>query len=150
MYIRVYNNELIRVYMGEDLYSSEVIGKIKGKNSAGVTIQDKNHNMVFYDIATIASKELQLIIRNSDVATIAIKLTDEEIVEYFYSVAKKELLEQKRESYTEEELLEWMNKDIDSCIMNSSIWNDELKEKVMKMLAVNNFRVQREDIDNQD
>ena len=144
MYVRVYNNELIRVYTGEDLYSSEVIGKIKGKNPAGFTIQDKNHNMVFYDIAKIASKELQMIIRNSDVATIAIKLTDEEIVEYFYSVAKKELLEQNRENYTEEELLEWMNKGIDSCIMNSSVWNDELKVKVIEMLAVNNFILESE------
>jgi len=87
---------------------------------------------------------LQMIIRNSDVATIAIKLTDEEIVEYFYSVAKKELLEQNRENYTEEELLEWMNKGIDSCIMNSSVWNDELKVKVIEMLAVNNFILESE------
>ena len=140
MYIRVYNDELIRVYTGEDLYSSEVIGKIKGKNPAAFTIRDKKNEIVFHDINKITAKELQMIIRNSDVTTIAITLSKEEILDYFYVVAKVELVEHNRESYTEEELFSWMNESIDSGIMHSSIW-DEIKDEVLTMLTTSGFEL---------
>jgi len=138
MYVRVYNDELIRVYAGEDLYSSEVIGKIKGHDPAGFTIRDKDSKIIFYEIEKITAKELQLLIRKSDVATIAIKLTQDEIVDYFYTVAKIELIEHNRESYREDELFEWMNNSIDAGIMHSSIW-DEVKEELFEMLDEHGF-----------
>ena len=138
MYVRVYNDELIRVYAGEDLYSSEVIGKIKGHDPAGFTIRDKDSKIIFYEIEKITAKELQLLIRKSDVATIAIKLTRDEIVDYFYTVAKIELIEHNRESYHKDELFEWMNNSIDAGIMHSSIW-DEVKEELFEMLDEHGF-----------
>ena len=138
MYVRVYNNELIGVYTGKDIYSSEVIGKIKGHDPAGFTIRDKNSKIIFYEIVKITGKELQLLIRKSDVATIAIKLTRDEIVDYFYSIAKIELIEHNRESYREDELFEWMNNSIDAGIMHSSIW-DNVKEKLFEMLKEKGF-----------
>ena len=143
MYVRVYNDELIRVYAGEDIYSSEVIGKIKGHDPAGFTIRDKDGKIIFYEIEKITAKELQLLIRKSDVATIAIKLTEDEVVEYFYTIAKIELIEHNRESYREDELFEWMNNSIDAGIMHSTVWR-EVKESVVKMLEENGFGVELE------
>ena len=134
MYLRVYNDELIRVYSGKDLYSSEVIGKLKGRDPAGFTIRNKEDGIIFHEIDEITAKELQLLIRKSNVATIAIKLTEQEILDYFYRVAKVELIEHDVENYEEEELVLWMTNAIDAGIMNSQVWS-EFKERVFEMLG---------------
>ena len=139
MYVRIYNNELVRVYAGSDLYSSEVIGKIKGHDPAGFTIRDQENKIIFYEIEKITAKELQLLIRKSNVATIAIKLTEQEVVEYFYTIAKIELIEHNVESYQEKELSSWMINSIDAGIMNSQVWS-EVKEEVFEMLSACGFK----------
>ena len=140
MYARIYNNKLVRVYTGEDLNNSEVISKLKGRDLAGFTIRDKQNNITFYDREKVSAKELQLIIRNLKTATIAIKMSDEEVIEYFYMIAKVQLIEKSRESFTENELYEWMNATIDSGIVNSDVWI-EVKDKVYARLLESGFRL---------
>ncbi len=129
MYIRIYNNKLIRVYTGDDLNNSEIISELKGRDLAGFTIRDKNNNITFYETDKVTAKELQMLIRNLKTATIAIKMSDEEVIDYFYMIAKIQLIENNRDSFTEEELDEWMKANIDSGIVNSNVWR-EVKDKV--------------------
>ena len=140
MYVRIYNNQLIKVFTGEDFNSSEVISKLKGRDPAGFTFRDKKNNIIFYDIDEITAKELQLVIRKSETATIAIQLNNKEIVEYFYVVARIQLLEHNREVCSENELYDWMNASIDSGIVNSSVW-DNAKRKVIEQLREEGFVV---------
>ena len=140
MYARIYNNKLVRVYTGEDLNNSEVISKLKGRELAGFTIRDKQNNITFYDRDKVSASELQLIIRNLKTATIAIKMSDEEVIEYFYIIAKVQLIEKSRESFTENELYEWMNSTIDSGIVNSDVWM-EVKDNVYAKLLESGFRL---------
>ena len=121
MYMRMYNDELVSVYISEDLKNSDIIGKLKGRDSAGVTIIDGDE-VTYCDIKTISSKELQLIIRNSTKVTIAIKLEDEEILEYFCDVAMTEIANHPTESLDEKALFEWMNRTLDAEIVYSYIW----------------------------
>jgi len=141
MYMRIYNNQLIKVYAEDDLKSSDIIGKLKGSNPAGFTIRDEDDNITFYDIDEISSKELQLIIRNSSKVTIAIKLKDDEVIDYFYDIAKIEFERYNRDKSTPEELHEWMNSSIDSGIINSCVW-DEARVKVISKLRLNGFIVE--------
>ena len=129
MYTRIYKNYLIKVYAEDDLNSSEIISKLKGRDLAGFTIRDENNNITFYEREKVTAKELQLVIRNLKTATIAIKMSDEEVIEYFYTIAKKQLIENKRESFTKKELDKWMTESIDSGIINSKVWMD-VKDKV--------------------
>ncbi len=133
MYMRIYNNKLIRVYTGDDLNNSEIISELKGRDLAGFTIRDKNNDITFYETDKVTAKELQMLIRNLKTATIAIKMSDEEVIDYFYMIAKIQLIENNRDSFTEEELDEWMNANIDSGIINSEVWR-EVKDKVYDKL----------------
>ena len=138
MYARIYNNKLVRVYSGEDLSNSEIISKLKGREVAGFTIRDEHNNIIFYDKDKVSAKELQLIIRNLDTATIAIKMSEEEVIDYFYMIAKMQLMERSRESFTEDELYEWMNLTIDSGIVKSKVWL-EVKDRVYEKLLDSGF-----------
>jgi len=138
VYMRIYNNELIKVFTGEDLSSSEVISKLKGRDPAGFTFRDEKNNIVFHDIDKISAKELQLVIRKSKTATIAIKLNDVEVIDYFYVIARVELLEHNREECKEDKLYSWMNASIDSGILKSSVW-DKAKPKVIEQLKKEGF-----------
>ena len=138
MYARIYNNNLVRVYSKEDLNNSEIISKLKGREVAGFTIRDKHNNIIFYDKDKVSAKELQLIIRNLDTATIAIKMSEEEVIDYFYMIAKMQLMERNRESFTEDELYEWMNSTIDSGIVKSKVWL-EAKDRVYERLLDSGF-----------
>ena len=140
MYTRIYNNKLIRVYTGDDLNNSELISKLKGRDLAGFTIRDKYNNITFYDIEKVSSKELQLVIRNLKTTTIAINMSEEEIIDYFYIIAKVQLIENNRELFKESELYEWMNSSIDSGIVHSEVWN-EVKDKVYLRLLKSGFTV---------
>jgi len=146
MYNRIYNNKLVKVYTGEDLTSSEVISKLKGRKLAGFTIRDEYNNITFYDREKVSATELQLVIRNLKTATIAIKMSNEEVIEYFYLIAKNQLIEKSRDFFTESELYEWMNSAIDSGIVNSQVWL-EVKDKVYARLLERGFwLVDKEDI----
>jgi len=137
MYMRIYNNQLVKVFTTEDLNSSDIIKKIKGREPAGFTYQDKDNNIIFHDIdSKISSKELQLMIRQLKTTTIAIKLTDEEIIEYFYDIAKTQILKHNQEKYSEEKLFKWMSENIDSGIVKSAVWFNS-KTKVFKKLKEN-------------
>jgi len=140
MYARIYNNKLVRVYMGDDLSNSEIISKLKGRELAGFTIRDEHNNITFYDRDKVSATELQLVIRNLKTATIAIKMSDEEVIDYFYMIAKVQLIENSREFFTESELYVWMNSTIDSGIVNSEVWL-EVKDKVYERLLESGFRI---------
>ncbi|HHB94909.1 MAG TPA: hypothetical protein ENK88_07165 [Campylobacterales bacterium] len=141
MYMRIYNNQLVKVFTTEDLNSSEIISKIKGREPAGFTFRDKDDNIIFHNVdSKISSRELQLMIRKLKTTTIAIKLTNEEIIEYFYSIAKTQLLKHKQEEYSEEELFNWMNENMDSGILKSSVW-DKSKAKVFNKLIEEDFTI---------
>jgi len=140
VYMRIYNNQLIKVFTKEDLINSEVIGKLKGEEPVGFTFRDKKNNIVFYEIDKITATELQLMIRKSTTATIAIKLKSEEVIEYFYSISKIQLLEHNRTICDDKELYAWMNSSIDSGIVNSSVW-DDAKPKVVEKLQKEGFTV---------
>jgi len=140
MYARIYNNKLIRVYTGDDLNNSEIISKLKGRDLAGFTIRDEFNNIIFYDTEKVSAKELQLVIRNLKTATIAIKMSDDEVIDYFYMIAKIQLIENNRESFKESELYEWMNLTIDAGILKSKVW-EEVKDKVYEKLLKSGFRL---------
>lgn len=134
MYTRIYNNKLIKVYTEDDMNSSDIISKIKGRDLAGFTVRDEDDNITYYETDKVSSKELQLLIRNLKTATIAIEMSEEEVIDYFYEVAKIQLIEHNRESCTENELHEWMNATIDSGIINSDVWL-EVKDRVYALIA---------------
>jgi len=137
MYMRIYNNQLVKVFTTEDLNSSDIISKIKGREPAGFTFRDKDNNIIFHDVdSKISSKELQLMIRKLKTTTIAIKLTDEEIIEYFYNIAKTQILKHNQEKYSEEKLFTWMSENIDAGIVKSSAWINS-QTKVFKKLKEN-------------
>jgi len=131
--MRIYNNQLIKVFTGEDLNSSEIISELKGRSSAGFTFRDKEKNITYYDIDKISSKELQLLIRKAKTATIAIKLDEDEVVDYFYMVAKVQFVEHNLKECSLEELVAWMKSSIDSGILNSVVWENS-KPKVINQL----------------
>jgi len=137
MYMRIYNNQLVKVFTTEDLSSSDIISKIKGREPAGFTYRDDNNNIIFHNIdSKISSKELQLMIRKLKTTTIAIKLTDEEVIDYFYNIAKTQILKHNREKYSEEKLFKWMSENIDAGIVKSSVWFNS-QTKVLKKLKEN-------------
>ena len=138
MYTRIYNNKLVRVYTKDDLKNSEIISKLKGRDLAGFTTRDEENNIIFYEREKVSSKELQLIIRNLKTVTIAIKMSEEEVIDYFYMIAKVQLIEHNRESFKESELYEWMNLAIDAGIVKSNVWL-EVKERVYEKLAKSGF-----------
>jgi len=140
MYIRVYNHRLVRVYSGEDLNSSEIISKLKGRDLAGFTIRDKDGNINFYDRDKISSVELQMIIRNLKTVTVAINMGDDEVIDYFYKIAKDKLIEHNRDFFNESELYEWMNATIDSGIIKSEVWR-EVKNELFLKLQKEGFQV---------
>lgn len=140
MYIRVYNHKLVRVYSGEDLNNSEIISHLKGRDLAGFTVRDKDGNINFYDRDKISSVELQMIIRNLKTVTVAITMREEEVIDYFYKIAKDKLIEHNRDFFNESELYEWMNATIDSGIIKSDIWRDIKDELFLKLLR-DGFRV---------
>jgi len=146
MYTRIYNNKLVEVYTEDDLKNSEIISKLKGRELAGFTIRDKFNNIIFYKREEVSAKELQLIIRNLKTATIAIKMSDEEVIDYFYMIAKIQLIENNREVFKESELYEWMNSAIDSGIVKSEVWL-EVKNKVYEKLLKSGLRLIDLDID---
>ena len=138
MYTRIYNDKLVTVYTADDLKNSEIISKLKGRDLAGFTTRDEKHNIVFYERESVSAKELQLIIRNLKTVTVAIKLSDEEVIDYFYMIAKVQLIEHNRDTFTEEELYEWMNATIDAGILKSNVWI-EAKERVYEKLLKSGF-----------
>lgn len=140
MYMRIYNDQLIKVYTVEDLKNSEVISELKGRKVAGFTTRDKENNITFYDIDKISAKELQLMIRNLNSTTIAITLDETEIIDYFYLIARVQMIEHNREKCTEQELYEWMNSNIDSGIINSCVW-DKARPKIVEKLKEEGFFV---------
>ena len=146
MYTRIYNNQLIKVYTEDDLKNSEIISKLKGRDLAGFTIRDENNKIIFYEREEVSAKELQLIIRNLKTVTVAIKMSDEEVIDYFYMIAKIQLIENNREVFKESELYEWMNSTIDSGIVKSEVWL-EVKNKVYEKLLKSGLRLMDFDID---
>jgi len=143
MYIRIYNEHLIRVYTTEDLKDSTIIGKVKGRDPAGFTFRDTDNHLTFYDIKEISTKELQLIIRKSTTANIAILLSHDETIDYFYSVAKISLMEHDRELFEVEELTQFMKESIDVGIVKSDVWIESLSE-VVERLIESGFKVKEE------
>jgi len=140
MYTRIYNHKLIKVYTTDDLKNSEIISKLKGRDLAGFTTRDEENNIVFYERESVSAKELQLIIRNLQTVTVAIKMSEEEVVDYFYMIAKVQLIEHNRDSFKESELYEWMNATIDARIVKSNVWV-EVKEKVYEKLTKSGFKL---------
>jgi len=140
MYARIYNNKLVRVYTKDDLKNSEIISKLKGRDLAGFTTRDEDNNIVFYEREKVSSKELQLIIRNLKTVTIAIKMNEEEVIDYFYMIAKVLLIEHNRDAFKKSELHEWMNLAIDAGIVKSNIWL-EVKERVYEKLSKSGFKL---------
>ncbi len=140
MYVRVYNHKLVKVYSEEDLNSSDMISTLKGRNLAGFTIRDEEGNVIFYDGDVISSVELQMIIRNLNRVTVAINMSDEEVLDYFYEIAKDKLMENGRNVFNETELYEWMNATIDSGILKSEVWRD-VKDELFLKLLMDGFRV---------
>ena len=140
MYTRIYNNKLVRVYTKDDLKNSEIISKLKGRDLAGFTIRDENNQIVFYEREKVSSKELQLIIRNLKTVTVAIKMSENEVIDYFYMITKVQLIEHNRDAFKESELHEWMNLAIDAGIVKSNIWL-EVKEKVYEKLSKSGFKL---------
>jgi hypothetical protein len=138
MYTRIYNDKLVTVYTADDLKNSEIISKLKGRDLAGFTTRDEENNIVFYERESVSAKELQLIIRNLKTVTVAIKMSDEEVINYFYMIAKVQLIEHNRDAFTEEELYEWMNATIDAGILKSNVWL-EAKERVYEKLRKSGF-----------
>ena len=138
MYTRIYNRKLVRVYTEDDLKNSEIISKLKGRDLADFTIRDEDNNIVFYEREEVSAKELQLIIRNLKTVTVAIKMSDEEVIDYFYMIAKIQLIENNRESFKESELYDWMNSTIDARIVKSNVWL-EVKDKVYERLFKSGF-----------
>ena len=134
MYMRIYNNKLIKVFTGDDLNSSEIISTLKGRTSAGFTFRDKDKNIVFYDVDKISAKELQLLIRKAKTATVAIELNEDEVIDYFYMVAKVQLVEHNVKECSLEELFTWMNSSIDSGILNSVVWKSSKSKVINKLL----------------
>ena len=140
MYTRIYNCKLVRVYTEDDLKNSEIISKLKGRDLAGFTIRDEDNNIIFYEREKVSSKELQLIIRNLKTVTIAIKMSEKEVIDYFYMIAKIQLIENNQEAFKESELFEWMNSTIDAGIVKSNVWLEK-KEKVYERLSKGGFRL---------
>ena len=138
MYTRIYNNTLVKVYTEDDLKNSEIISKLKGRDLAGFTIRDENNNIVFYEREAVSAKELQLIIRNLKTVTVAIKMSEEEVIDYFYMIAKIQLIENNQDSFKESKLFEWMNATIDAGIVKSKVWL-EVKDKVYERLSKGGF-----------
>jgi len=138
MYTRIYNHKLVKVYTKDDLKNSEIISKLKGRDLAGFTTRDKDNNIVFYEREKVSAKELQLIIRNLKTVTVAIKMSEEEVIDYFYMIAKVQLIEHNRDSFKESELYDWMNATIDAGIAKSKVWL-EVKDKVYKRLLKGGF-----------
>ena len=138
--MRIYNNQLIKVFTGEDLSSSEIIGELKGRTSVGFTFKDKKKNLTFYDIDKISAKELQLVIRKAKTATIAIMLEEDEVVDYFYMIAKVQLVERNATECSQEQLFAWMKSSTDSGILNSVVWKSS-KSKVINQLLDHGFVV---------
>jgi len=106
MYTRIYNNTLVKVYTEDDLKNSEIISKLKGRDLAGFTIRDENNNIVFYEREAVSAKELQLIIRNLKTVTVAIKMNEEEVIDYFYMIAKVQIIENNQDTFKESELFD--------------------------------------------
>ena len=140
MYMRIYKNQLIKVFTGKDLNSSEIISELKGRNSAGFTFRDKEKNIIFYDIDEISARELQLVIRKAKTATIAVKLDESEIVDYFYMIAKVQFVEHNIKECSLKELVSWMKSSIDSGILNSVVWKSN-KSKVISQLLEHGLTV---------
>jgi len=138
MYTRIYNHTLVRVYTEDDLKNSEIISKLKGRDLAGFTIRDEKNNIIFYERESVSAKELQLIIRNLKTVTVAIKMNEEEVIDYFYMIAKIQLIENNQDSFKESKLFEWMNSTIDAGIVKSNVWV-EVKEKVYEKLTKSGF-----------
>jgi len=138
MYTRIYNHKLVKVYTTDDLKNSEIISKLKGRDLAGFTTRDEENNIIFYERESVSAKELQLIIRNLQTVTVAIKMSEEEVIDYFYMIAKVQLIEHNRDAFKEAELHEWMNATIDARIVKSNVWL-EVKEKVYEKLAKSGF-----------
>jgi len=130
----------VRVYTKDDLKNSEIISKLKGRDLAGFTIRDENNQIVFYEREKVSSKELQLIIRNLKTVTVAIKMSENEVIDYFYMITKVQLIEHNRDAFKESELHEWMNLAIDAGIVKSNIWL-EVKEKVYEKLSKSGFKL---------
>jgi len=139
--MRIYNNQLVKVFTGKDLNSSEIISELKGRNSVGFTFRDNKQNITFYDIDKVSSKELQLFIRKAKTATIAIKLDEEEVIDYFYMVAKVQFVEHNVKECSLDELVFWMRSSIDSGIVNSIVWENS-QSKVINRLLEYGFTVQ--------
>jgi len=140
MYYRIYNNQLIKVYERVDLANSEVVSQLKDKNLAGFTIRNKNNEIIFYDSEKVSAKELQLLIRNLDTATIALIMSKKEIEDYFYLEVKVQFIEYNRKRCTDSELHEWLKKSMDARIAKSKVWRD-VKKEVYKRLKNSGFLV---------
>jgi len=134
MYVRVYDNSLIKVYEKEDLKSSEIIGELKGREVAGFTQRDSNNKIIFHDTQRVTSEELQIIIRNIETVTVAIKMNSEEISDYFYSIAKVQLIENNCYLFSEKKLDKWMRLVIDAGIVKSVVWSSYKKEVYGRLL----------------
>jgi len=133
--MRIYNNQLVCVYNEEDLENSEIIGKIKGRDVLGFSIRD-SAEMLHYEIDKIDASALQLIIRNRKNVTIALKMSEDEIVAYFYEIIYK-LCEGKSQKYCKEmNIDECINQEIDAGIAKSEVFYG-VRSKVLKMLDLN-------------
>jgi len=94
--------------------------------------------IIFYEREAVSAKELQLIIRNLKTVTVAIKMNEEEVIDYFYMIAKVQLIENNQDTFKESELFDWMNASIDAGIVKSKVWL-EVKDKVYERLSKGGF-----------
>jgi hypothetical protein len=133
--MRIYNEQLVCVYSEEDLENSEIIGKIKGRDVLGFSIREQD-DFLHYEIEKIDAKALQLIIRNRENVTIALKMSEDEIIDYFYEIVYKLCSENAPSCCDEENIDECINQEIDSGIAKSEVFY-AVRSKVLDKLKLN-------------
>ena len=135
MYMRIYNNQLVCVYSEEDLENSEIIGKIKGRDVLGFSIREQDE-FLHYEIEKIDAKALQLIIRNRENVTIALKMSESEIIDYFYEILYSLCSKKDKNCCDEENIDRCINQEIDSGIAKSDVFY-RVRPNVLEKLKLN-------------
>ena len=133
--MRIYNNQLVCVYSEEDLENSEIIGKIKGRDVLGFSIREQDE-FLHYEIEKIDAKALQLIIRNRENVTIALKMSEDEIIDYFYKIVYNLCSGDSPSCCDEEHIDECINQEIDSGIAKSEVFYG-VRSRVLEKLKLN-------------
>jgi len=135
VYMRIYNNQLVCVYSEEDLENSEIIGKIKGRDVLGFSIRESSE-ILHYEIEKINASALQLIIRNRESVTIALKMSEEEIIDYFYEIVYRLCSKKSKKCCDEDHIDECLTLEIDAGIAKSEVFY-KVRSKVIIRLKLN-------------